>query len=388
MILKQYFLKIFDNIPTWSCIAPGRVNLIGEHVDYNQGLVLPIALDLHVELVASLRNDDIVEIHALDLNQSVRFSLANLERKESVTGDRLHSWALYPAGVAWSLQQSGYHPSGMNIIFTSNIPIGAGLSSSAAVEVAFATLWQSVGGYKIPQIEIAQICQRAENDFVGVSCGLMDQFASVCGIAGHALYLDIQNLHWEAVKLPENCAVVIIDSGVRRDLIATAYNERRLACQRAVEYLKPYLPDIKSLRDISPVEFAAYSANLPDMERKRAEHVIKEIARVQSFINGLRRNDLIALGALLFAGHASLRDLYEVSHPALDLIVDISRHIPGVIGSRMTGAGFGGCTVHLVDAEKAEEIMNNILKKYQNETDYDARGYISESSQGARAWRA
>jgi galactokinase len=232
-------------------------------------------------------------------------------------------------------------------------------------------------------LELALRCQRAENAYVGVNCGLMDQFASSCGVEGHAMYFDTRNMEWEAVPLLPGTAIVIADSGMRRALSSSAYNERRAACEEAVRLLQEYLHDITSLRDISPVEFAAYSEYLPKAIRKRAEHVVKEIARVQSAVNALWLEDIQAFGAMMYAGHVSLRDLYEVSTPELDAMVEIARGLPGCWGARLTGAGFGGCTVNLVREDKAPEFIRGMQQAYLQKTGRKTEVYLCRPSAGA-----
>jgi galactokinase len=232
-------------------------------------------------------------------------------------------------------------------------------------------------------MSLAKLCQRAENVYVGVNSGLMDQFASAHGVEDHALYFDTRSLEWIPVPLPPGTAIVVADSGVRRSLANSAYNERRAACEQAVELLRSNMPGIHSLRDVSPQEFAAYSTYLPEIVRKRAEHVVKEIARVESAVNALRRQDAHAFGALMFAGHASLRDLYEVSIPELDILVSIARGLPGVIGARLTGAGFGGCTVNLVEEGQATDFIEGLHRAYREQTGNKAQVYLCKASQGA-----
>ena len=382
---QENFLQTFNQPAAIYVRAPGRVNLLGEHVDYNAGPVLPMAIDREVTLVGSPNPSETVKVYAQDLNQAVAFNLNELDEKKDVDGIPLPKWALYPAGVAWALQQSGMQVSGANIMFTSDVPIGAGLSSSAAVEVGFGFLWSEYGDRQIDRLELARLCQHAENEYVGVSSGLMDQFASVFGVDGHALYFDTRSLAWEPLTLPPHTAVVIADSGVRRSLTDSAYNDRRAACEQAVEILRQYKPDIESLRDIQPTEFMAYSPYLPQVVSRRAEHVVKEIARVESARGALERGDADVFGALMIAGHTSLRDLYEVSVPELDQLVEIARGIPGCYGARLTGAGFGGCTVNLIDAERADEFVTNLSSEYEKATDRKAQIYPCEAAQGATA---
>jgi len=382
MDISAQFKHNFDCPPTHTSLAPGRVNLIGEHVDYNDGPVLPAAIDRTVKIAAAGSADNTVHLHALDLEEQVSFSLASLEDRKDLTGIPLETWALYPAGVAWSLKAAGLDIRGFRAVYTSDVPIGAGLSSSAAVEVGFAALWQALGGWDIDRLELAQLCQRAENEYVGVPCGLMDQFASACGVEGHALYFDTRSLDWLAAPLPPGTSIVIADSGVRRSLLDSAYSERRASCEIAVDLLEEYLPDIRSLRDVSPIELAAYGDYLPEEIRKRAEHIVKEIARVDSALNALRREDKRAFGALMYSSHTSMRDLYEISTPELDTLVDLTRNLPGCLGARLTGAGFGGCTVNFVDEPYAVEFMGGLEAGYKLETGRQAQVYLCRASQG------
>jgi len=381
--LQHTFTERFGRPPTLLVRAPGRVNLLGEHVDYNDGLVLPAAIDRAVYIAAAPSGDDTSRLFALDLDQEASFRLLGLEEKRGLDGQPLPSWAIYPAGVAWALQEAGLATPGMAAAYTSDVPIGSGLSSSAAVEVGFAVVWGALGGWQIDRLRLAQITQRGENAYVGVNSGLMDEFASACGVAGHALYFDTRSLEWQPAPIPEGVALVIADSGVRRSLTHSGYNERRAACEAAVAALQAYMPHIRSLRDVSTTEFAAYEPYLPETARKRAEHVVKEIARVQSALTAMQRADLQALGALLFAGHASLRDLYEVSTPELDALVELARPLQGCIGARLTGAGFGGCTVNLVQLEYATTFIERLHDGYAQKTGRQAQVYLCVASQGA-----
>ena len=365
-------------------IAPGRVNLLGEHVDYNGGAVLPVAIDRVVQVAAIPEKDSIVNIHAIDLNEKVAFKLNDLERKTDVSGKPLPGWALFPAGVAWSLRKQGLQVRGVKAAFTSNIPIGAGLSSSAAVEVAFAAMWEAFGGWHLDRLTLAQYCQQAENRYVGVNCGLMDQFASANGIAGSVLSLDTRSLKWEAISLPQNVVVVVADSSVRRSLASSAYNERRQSCRKAVEIFQKSMPKIQFLAEISPAEFNSLAPQLPDAIRKHARHVVEECARVRKAINALKKEDIGAFGQFMVEGHNSLRDLYEVSTPELNALVEVARWLPGCYGSRLTGAGFGGCTVSLVEAGNAERFAVDLKRGYWNATSRMAEVYICRASPGVR----
>jgi galactokinase len=381
--LQKSFETAYARPPAILVRAPGRVNLLGEHVDYNDGFVLPAAIDREVHIAAAPTSDGVVSIHALDLKQSAAFRMDEVAKKVDVNGKLLPGWAMYPAGVVWALAEAGLATGGLQAVFTSNVPMGSGLSSSAAVEVGFATTWQALNNWMMEPLKLALICQRAENAYVGVSCGIMDQFASACGVEGHALFFDTRSLEWEPAPIPEGIAIVIADSGVRRSLTHSGYNERRAACEEAVRELQKFRPSIRSLRDVSTPEFAAYAPYLSEIPRKRAEHVVKEIGRVQSALSALQRSDKQALGALLYAGHNSLRNLYQVSTPELDTLVELTRGLPGCIGARLTGAGFGGCTVNLVESEHAQEFIDGLKAGYAKTTGRQAQVYLCYASQGA-----
>ncbi len=384
MELLSAFDSHFNTPPTLLVRAPGRVNLLGEHVDYNDGMVLPAAIDRAVSLAAAPTSDGIVHLYAPDLGKQAAFRLDALAQHIGSDTAPLPHWVAYPAGVAWALLEAGLQVGGMQAVYTSDIPIGAGLSSSAAVEVAFAAAWRMLGGWEMENLRLAQLCQRAENGFVGVNSGLMDQFASACGVAGHALYFDTRSLEWHPVALPPGTAIVVSDSGIRRTLATSAYNDRRAACEQAVELLQRYKPGLRSLRDISTVEFAAYSEYLPDEVRRRAEHVVKEIHRVEQAVTALRGGDARLFGGLMFAGHKSLRDLYQVSLPELDALVEIARGLPGIYGARLTGAGFGGCTVNLIAADQAEAFILGLQARYRKKTGKTATVYLCHASAGVK----
>ena len=383
MNVQALYEAHFDAPPELLGWSPGRVNLLGEHVDYNDGLVLPAAINRAVRLAAGPAPDGMVDLVAQDLDERVTFRVDQLEAKLDVAGRPFPKWALYPASVAWSLGQAGYALQGLKAVYTSDIPIGAGLSSSAAVEVGFALVWQALGDWQIERMRMARICQRGENEYVGVASGLMDQFTCAHGIAGQALFFDTRSLDWQPATLPPNTALIIADSGVRRNLAESEYNQRRKDCEQAVALLREHLPDLRSLRDISPIELAAFGIHLPPVVHRRAEHVVKEIARVQSAFSALKRADARTFGALMFAGHASLRDLYEVSTPELDALVDIARELPGCLGARLTGAGFGGCTVNLVEAASEQDFIQGLQTAYLERTGRAAKVYVCQASSGA-----
>ncbi len=364
--------------------APGRVNLLGEHVDYNDGIVLPAAIDRYVRLDWEPIVAPQIQFHATDLGQSVTIPLSDLEKKLDIDGKLLPSYALFPAGVAWALQSAGYPVKGMDVSLTSDVPIGAGLSSSAAVEVAFAVSWQYLADWKLPDMALTLLCQKAENQYVGVNSGIMDQFASKFGVANHALMFDTRSLDWQALPLPEGTSIVVADSSVRRSLAGSAYNDRRADCQSALNTFKQQLPGINALRDVSPSQFASYAHLLERNPRLRAWHVVDECERVSQAVEYLQDNNADAFGQLMFDCHESLRDHFEVSCPELDILVEIAATQAGCLGARLTGAGFGGCTVNLVQSEFVDDFIANLTEQYHTRTGKDAKVYCCQASAGAR----
>lgn len=364
-------------------ISPGRVNLLGEHVDYNEGVVLPAAIDRSVKIQFTRRKDRLVQLSALDLDHQCTFNLLDLDRKIDNNGNPLPSWALYPAGVLWMLQQRGYAVSGFNASYRSDIPIGAGLSSSAAVEVGFAVVGQVLGGWQIDRLTLARICQAAEINYAGVNCGLMDQFACASGVPDHLLMFDTRTYESRAIPLPQNTTLVIADSTIRRSLINSAYNDRRKDCDTAVKYYQAIYPEVKSLRDLSPAQFQAHAHHLPDDVRRHALHVVEEIARVERAIQYLDSGDAEQFGKLMFETHDSLRDLFEVSCRELDILVDLAHGFDGCLGARLTGAGFGGCTINLVRKDRVNEFIEFLKTAYQKETGLQASIFRTHPSRGA-----
>ncbi|MEA2519918.1 MAG: galactokinase, partial [Chloroflexota bacterium] len=315
--------------------APGRVNLIGEHTDYNLGFVLPVAIDREIRMAVVPTGDRRVELTRLETAETASFDL-------DVPRARDGTWLDYIAGVAWALSEAGVPTTGVRGVIASDLPENAGLSSSAAIELA--TAW-ALGGEAIARMDplaVAQACQRAENGYVGVMSGLMDQFASACGSPGQALFLDCRSLEWRPVHLPPDVRLVVLHSGSPRKLDGSAYNERRSQCQAAVAALARVDPAIRSLRDVTPELLAAERDRLDPVVARRAEHVVAENQRVEDAVIALEHHDLVAVGELFAASHRSLRELYEVTSPELDALVEIASGVDGVFGARMTGAGFGG----------------------------------------------
>lgn len=381
--LTDKFRQSFHAEPAFIVRAPGRVNLLGEHVDYNDGWVLPAAIDRAAYVAVGECPSPLVSLTAADLDEGATFRVTELDSQVDVTGKPLKSWARYPAGVAWALKERGLPVGGMDAVLTSDVPRGAGLSSSAAVEVAFATAWQKLGGWPLLPMDVARTCQRAENQYVGVNSGIMDQFASTCGRAGQALLLDCRTLEWESVPLPEGVAIVVADTMARRELGKSEYNVRRAHCEEAVRILAPVLPGVTALRDVSVEDFNRHAHWLPEVVAKRARHVVEECARTRAAVEVLRAGRAEEFGALMNACHASLRDLYEVSCPELDAMAGAAQKIEGCYGARLTGAGFGGCTVNLVAASASADFKRALAAAYEKATGKKPEIYVCKASEGA-----
>jgi galactokinase len=341
--------------------APGRVNLIGEHTDYNEGFVLPAAIDLEIRIAYLPTIDRRVELTRLESGDRHGFDLDTPRRKNG-------SWLDYVAGTAWALTESGLPLTGLRGVIASTLPTSAGLSSSAAIELASAWAMLDEGASAVDRFELARRCQRAENGYVGVMGGLMDQFAESCGVAGAALFLDCRSSEWRRVPLPPGLELVVLHTGSRRSLTRSEYNVRRSQCEAAVAAIARDHPAIHSLRDVTPEVLDAASPRLPPVELRRARHIVSENDRVGRTVQALETGDLAAVGELFAASHASLRDDYEVSSPELDAMVDIASSVPGVVGARMTGAGFGGCTVNLVRPDAVDALRAAVLDRYPART--------------------
>ncbi|MGB7538005.1 MAG: galactokinase [Anaerolineales bacterium] len=382
-LVSAAFEERFHSRPAGVARAPGRVNLIGEHTDFNDGWVFPAAIERAVFLAASPLPDPVLEIAALDINEEMSLPLPDPSKPAEEQASSYPAWARYGAGVAWVLARSGRVVRGLRGVFSSTVPIGSGLSSSAALEVAFAMAFQAAGGWEASRMELARACQQAEHAFAGVRCGLMDQFASLHGKEGFALLFDCRSLDYETIPIPPQAALVIADTRVRHKLEEGGYNERREQCEEAVRILKRTHPQIRALRDVTPDMLRIESGSLPERVRMRAEHVVGECERTLMMADALRRGDLPAAGELMYAGHASLRDLYQVSVPELDTMVAAARSIPGCYGARLTGAGFGGCTIQLVEREKAEAFAETLATEYFDATGIPPEVLLSQAAEGA-----
>jgi galactokinase len=341
--------------------APGRVNLIGEHTDYNEGFVLPAALDLATYAAIAPRRDRVIRVHSANLNSDFSFAL---DEAQSRKGD----WSDYIRGVAVELQKSGYGLLGADIAVLSTLPMGSGLSASAALEVAVGYALLSISGGKVDLLDLAKICQRAENDFVGMRCGIMDQFISCHGVLGAALLLDCRSLEARAAPIDPSVRILICNTMVHHHLASSEFNQRRRDCEAAVALLSQATDGIKALRDVNVAQLERHAALLPPVIFKRAWHVVTENARTLAAVSALESRNFAECGRLMNASHESLRDDYNVSCTELDLMVQLARGVPGVYGARMTGGGFGGCVVALVEAEEAAHFTEIVGPAYEKAT--------------------
>ena len=382
LVIKTFRDK-FGVSPAFIARAPGRVNLLGEHVDYNDGFVLPAAIDRATFVAFSGSENDESILLAADFGESVYFSAANIATKTQSDGSPMPEWATYPAGMMWAFSQAGFKVPAIRAVFSSDVPRGSGLSSSASVEMAYAVAWQKLAGWNQSPMELALLGQRAEVNYVGVNCGVMDQFASACGQTDKLLYLDCRTLQWQTVPLSPEVSIVVADTTIRRKLTSGEYNKRHDACQAAVGLLKEDLPGITALRDVSSPDFNRLAGKLPQEVEKRARHVVEEIERSRQAVSLLENGNFVRFGQLMNDCHARLRDLYEVSCPELDMMVRLAQGLPGCYGARLTGAGFGGCTVNLVAREQAETFAKALSSAYESESGLHPEIYICRASAGA-----
>jgi len=379
MNLERKFFEIFKREPEIRARAPGRVNLIGEHTDYNDGFVMPIAIRYEIVVLACPRRDRLVHLHSVGFGQSSSFSL-----DQPIERDTVHPWSNYERGVFSEYLKRGIVPGGADMLIYGNVPVGAGLSSSAAVEMATSQAVKGLNSLDLSGIDMIKLSQDAENKFVGMNCGIMDQFISCMGEEGKALFLDCRSLEYDLIPFPNDAyTVVIMNTKVKRELTGTEYNERRGQCEEGVRLLGRKIRGIKALRDVEINDFNRNKTVLPKKVRMRCEHVIKENARVKAFVGALKDRDSERMGLLLADSHKSLRDLYEVSCRELDSLVDIASAVKGVVGARMTGAGFGGCAIAIVEKGREKDLEEAVLKYYPERTGIEPEIYISEPSQGA-----
>jgi galactokinase len=370
--LLAHFSNKFGRPATVIARAPGRVNLIGEHTDYNDGFVLPAAIERETHIAAAPRNDGRVRLVAFDLSRETTFDLADVQRSTS------EGWSNYIRGVAAGLLAAGYPVQSFDGLIQGDVPIGSGLSSSAAMEMASVQAFSAIGRFAVPSAQAARIGQKAEHVFVGANTGLMDQLASALGQPDHVLLIDCRDLSFRPVRVPAGAAILIADTSVRRSLAASAYNERRAQCEAAAQAL-----GVPALRDGTLAMLDA--VDLPDVVARRARHVIAEDERVLETVTAFQGGDLHKVGILMDASHASLRDLYEVSSVELDTMVELLRGQPGCYGARLTGAGFGGCAVALMEAGAVDAAIPVVAAAYRARTGLTPALYPTRAAAGASA---
>jgi galactokinase len=370
--VAQEFERRFGSPPSAVVRAPGRVNLIGEHTDYNDGFVLPMAIDRAVWIALQPAAGEVVSVASLDMGEERSFSLLQLRQ----AGDE--GWLEYVKGTAWALQQAGHRLLPWEGVMAGDVPIGAGLSSSAALELATARAFAHTASLPWDPAAMARVGQRAENQWVGVNCGIMDQMISAAGRQDHALLLDCRTLEFELTPLPATTAVVVLDTGTRRGLVDSAYNERRAQCEAAAQSF-----GVQALRDVTAQEFAQRSHELDPTTARRARHVITENERTVAAARAMARGDAARMGQLMDASHVSLRDDFQVSSPALDAMVEQARVQAGCLGARMTGAGFGGCAVALVLSAQAAAFAADVAAGYRAETGHEPAVYVCRATDGA-----
>jgi galactokinase len=375
--LTRHFESLFGTQPR-IFRAPGRVNLIGEHTDYNDGFVMPAALGFSTFVAIAPRPDRKLVIHSEEFPGNFEFDLDRLP--EARTG----AWCDYVLGVASVLRQRGNELAGANLLVHGEVPIGAGLSSSAALEVSSALAFLSLNDTQLSLPAVAKICRAAENDFVGAKVGIMDQFVSCMGKAGHAFLLDCRSLEFKFVSIPKGLQLVVCNTMVKHDLATGAYNTRREECEEGVRAFAKWDPAIRALRDVSFDLLDQHANDLPAPIWKRCSHVVRENQRTLDAAQALTDGDLVKVGKLMRESHNSLRDLYEVSCRELDIMVGAAQGLPGFCGGRMTGGGFGGCTVNLVRGENAEDFGKQIAERYREATGIEPQVYLCSAEDGAQ----
>ncbi|HXM98158.1 MAG TPA: galactokinase [Candidatus Dormibacteraeota bacterium] len=373
--IQKFFYQQFQGEPR-IYRAPGRVNLIGEHTDYNDGFVMPAAIDFYVWVAISPRPDRKLIVHSVNFSETVEIDLLNEDPKPK------KHWSDYVQGVVLMLQRANHAIRGADIVIRGDVPIGSGLSSSAAIEVSTGFALLDIAGLTIDRVELAKLCRRAENEFVGAQVGIMDQFISACGHKGRALMLDCRSLEFKLLPVPSSVSLVICNTMIRHELSKGEYNTRRKECGEAVRLLSGVLPGIRALRDVTPQDLQRHCAILPPVILKRVRHVVSEDARVQDAAAALQRQDLSTFGNLMGESHRSLRDDYQVSCRELDIAVELAAGVPGVYGARMTGGGFGGCTINLVASQSVQDFKRHVSEGYERKTGISPQIFVSSAAEG------
>jgi galactokinase len=372
----EAFRRAFGRDPIVLADAGGRVNLIGEHTDYHEGFVLPAAISLRTQVAAAPRDDGVLRIVSEQAGAEVLSSVRELQPPTTV------GWQAYVLGPFWVLREEGFDVQGADVLIRSNVPFGGGLSSSAAVEVALVGLAAHLAGRPTESSEAARLARKAENDFCHVPCGAMDQMASACGRDNHAILLDCRTLRAELVPLPPSWAIVVADSGVKHSVAGAEYARRQQQCAEGLTSLQARHPDVRSARDLGLDVLEQERARMPEVSYRRLRHVVTENARVLSARDALAAADAARTGELLAASHASLASDYEVSCPELDVLVEVASGVSGVIGTRLTGAGWGGNTVNLVQQEAAERACAEIQERYERRTGRRTAVRVVRASRG------
>jgi galactokinase len=359
--------------------APGRVNLIGEHTDYNDGYVMPIAIELYTWVAAGRRDDRILRVHSFHFGETIELPF------DELAGPPRQHWSDYIRGVAAVLGDSGQKLSGANLVIHGQLPLGGGLSSSASLEIATALALMWTSDFELAPLELVRACQRAEHEYAGTRCGMMDQFIITFGRLQHALMLDCRSFEYRPVPIPEDACVVVANSMVRHELGAGEYNRRRADCEAGVRILRRHLPGVRALRDVTPTDIESHKSDLPDPVYRRCRHVVSENQRVLGAAEALQAGDLDRVGQFMYESHRSLRCDYEVSSAELDVLVELASACQGVYGARMTGGGFGGCTVNLVRSDAVERLQAKIGEGYARATGIIPALYLCSAAEGAGA---
>jgi galactokinase len=374
--LQQKFTEIYGSTAR-GFRAPGRVNLIGEHTDYNDGFVLPAAIEYYSRVGVAARADRKLVLHSETYGEAFEVDLDDpvpIARKR---------WTDYPHGVAVILERSGKRLRGANLLIEGNVPIGAGLSSSAALEVSVALALLANSDIAVDRVEVAKLCQRAENEFVGARCGIMDQFASSCGARDRALLLDCRSLELRLLPIDPRVSLVACNTMVKHEVAHSEYNTRRAECEEGVRLLSAFLPKIRALRDVSQADLEKYRTALPEVIYRRCRHIVTENARVLAAAAALEKGDLAHFGELMGESHLSMRDDFEISCHELDIMVEMAVTMDGVLGSRMTGGGFGGCTINLVRSDAVKKFAGDIAGCYERVIGPHPEIYVSRPAEGA-----
>src|SRR5262245_7075966 len=378
--LKQKFMRSYGR-DARIYRAPGRVNPIGEHTDYNDGFVMPAAIGFSTWIALAPRDDRKLSIYSENFSERVEFDLSGIDGSGASPRPAAH-WSDYVCGVAVALERAGYILRGGDMLIRGEVPIGSGLSSSAAIEVAAGYALLEASEHTVDRAELAKLCQRAENEYVGMRCGIMDQFISCCGREGRALLLDCRSLDYRPLPLPGAARLVVCNTMIKHELASGEYNRRRAECEAGVERLASFLPGARALRDVTPAELERYGRELPEVVYRRCRHVTGENARVMAAAAALEQNDLAAFGRLMSESHRSLSDDYQVSCDELDLLVELASRVEGVYGARMMGGGFGGCTINLVSAESVAEFERVVARGYQQATGRAPEIYVCDTAEG------